>query len=221
MSSFYMSLDNLFANKQRFLSWLDLDWPEYTIQGLTPLHAAARIGLTEYVRHLLQERNAQPNVKSHRGDPPLYWAAISGHADVAQVLINNGADPDGEANEGYKPLHKAASCNQADVVKVLLKVGVSPLTPKTKEAPGRRCGNAPTSIGHTPWMYACKNGGIETLAEFLPFIKSSEQMLQGLLWLAESGHAGCVELILQQPGLDVNSKYSGKTALFQACLTGH
>ncbi|GAM41921.1 hypothetical protein TCE0_042f15429 [Talaromyces pinophilus] len=221
MSSFYLSLDNFFANKHRLLGWLDIDWPENVIQGLTPLHAAARTGLVEYARHLLQERGAKPNVKSHRGDPPLYWAALSGHADVVQVLIDSGADPDEEANEGYKPLHKAASCNQADVAKVLLAAGVNPLTPKTKETPGRMCGNAPTSIGHTPWMYACNNGGIETLAEFLPYIRSSEQMLRGLFWLTESGHAVCVEMILQRTGLDVNSKYLGETPLFKACRNGH
>lgn len=53
MSSFYLSLDNFFANKHRLLGWLDIDWPENVIQGLTPLHAAARTGLAEYARHLL------------------------------------------------------------------------------------------------------------------------------------------------------------------------
>ncbi|KAJ6088667.1 hypothetical protein N7486_009928 [Penicillium sp. IBT 16267x] len=217
MSSFYMTLDDFVANSQRFLAWLDIDWPENLIQGLTPLHAAARTGLAQYARHLLQERSADPNAKSNHGDPPLYWAALSGYADVAQVLIDNGADPDGEANQGYKPLHKAASHNHADVVRVLLVAGVDPLTPKTKNAPGRRCGNSPTSIGHTPWMYACKNGQTETVAEFLCYIKDPHTLQLGLSWSAEAGHAACVDLILQKPGVDVNDKYLGETPLFKAC----
>lgn len=68
-----------------------------------------------------------------------------------------------------------------------------------------------------------QNGGIETLAEFLPYIISSEQMLRGLFWLTGSGHAVCVEMILQKTRLDVNAKYLGlgETPLFKACLNGH
>ncbi|KAJ5633124.1 hypothetical protein N7490_009463 [Penicillium lividum] len=217
VSSFFKTLDDFVANNQRFLSWLDIDWPENLIQGLTPLHAAARTGLYQYARHLLQERHADPNAKSNCDDSPLYWAALSGHADVAQVLIENGADPDGEANEGYKPLHKAASHNHAEVVKVLLAAGVNPLTEKTKEAPGRFCGNAPTSVGHTPWMYACTNGQKEAVAEFLPYIRDHDDLEKALFWSSGAGHAACVDLILEQPGMDVNSKLEGATPLFRAC----
>ncbi|KAJ5547867.1 hypothetical protein N7513_005101 [Penicillium frequentans] len=217
MSSFYMTLDSFVANSQRFVAWLDIDWPENIIQDLTPLHVAARTGLSQYANHLLHEGGADPNAKSHHGDPPLYWAALSGHADVAQVLIENGADPDGEANEGYKPLHKAASHNRADVVRVLLAAGVDPLTPKTKSGPGSWCGNAPRSMGHTPWMYACRDGQTEAVAEFLSYIKDPDTLLQGLSWSAGAGQAACVDLILRRPGVDVNSKYLGGTPLYKAC----
>jgi ankyrin repeat protein len=220
MSSFYMMLDNFVANKQIFVAWLDIDWPENLIQGLTPLHAAAHTGLTQYARHLLQERHADPNAKSDHGDPPLYWAALSGYADIVQLLIDSGADPDREGNEGYKPLHKAASYNRADVVKVLLAAGVDPLTPKTRDLPGRRCGNSPTSVGQTPWMYACTNGYTETVAEFLPYIKDSKDLLQGLFWSTTAGNTACVDLILQQTGVDVDSMYLGETPLFKACCNG-
>ncbi|KAJ5784770.1 uncharacterized protein N7503_009982 [Penicillium pulvis] len=217
MSSFYKNIDSFVADNQRFVAWLDIDWPENFIQGLTPLHVAARTGLSQYASHLIHEGGADPNAKSHHGDPPLYWAALSGHADVVQILIENGADPDGEANEGYKPLHKAASHNRADVVRVLLAAGVDPLTPKTKREPGNWCGNAPTSMGHTPWMYACTNGQTDTVVEFLSHINDSDTLLRGLLWSAGAGQAACVNLILQRPGVDVNSKYFGETPLFKAC----
>lgn len=220
MSSFYLTLDGFFANNQRFLAWLDIDWPEDNIHGLTALHVAARTGLSQYACHLLHEGVVDPNAKSQHGDPPLYWAALSGYADVVRTLIDNGADPDGEANEGYKPLHKAASHNRADVVRILLAAGVDPLTRKTKSAPGRTCGNSPTSMGHTPWMYACINGGTETVAEFLSYITDPDILLRGLSWAAGAGHAACVDLILQKPGLDVNSKHFGETPLFKVCCRG-
>jgi ankyrin repeat protein len=220
MSSFYKTLDDFVANDQRFIAWLDIDWPKNLIQGLTPLHVAARTELTQYARYLLQEKNADPNAKSDHGDPPLYWAALSGYADIEQLLINNGAEPDGEANEGYKPLHKAASRNRADVVKVLLAAGVDPLTRKTRDQSGRWCSNSPTLSGQTPWMYACSKGHTEAVAAFLPYIKDSENLLQGLFWSTGAGCAACVDLILQQPGVDVNSMYLGETPLFKACSNG-
>ncbi|KAJ5671312.1 hypothetical protein N7507_000439 [Penicillium longicatenatum] len=220
MSSFYMTLNGFVANDQRFVAWLDIDWPEIMIQGLTPLHAAARTGLSQYATHLLQQADADPNAKSSHGDTPLYWAALSGYADVVQVLIDNGADPDGEANQGYKPIHQAVIYNHADVVKVLLANGVDILTPKTRDTPERMCRNAETSIGHTPWMYACMNGQVEALTELLCYIKDPDTLTQGLFWSAGSGHAACLDLILQHPGTEVNSKHSGQTPLFKACCIG-
>ncbi|KAJ5369177.1 uncharacterized protein N7496_008937 [Penicillium cataractarum] len=218
LSSFYLVLDEFVANKQRFIAWLDIDWPENVIEGLTPLHAAAKIGLVEYAAHLIQNGDADPNTKSNRGDPPLYWAASSGHADIAKLLIDGGADPDGEAHEGYKPLHEAARKNRPEVVKILLAAGVDPLTPKTREAPGRRCGNAPTSVGHTPLMYACGNGHTKAVAEFLPYLTDPDAITKAIFWSAGSGRGACVDLILQHATVDVNSKYRGETLLFKACL---
>ncbi|KAJ5613645.1 hypothetical protein N7528_007299 [Penicillium herquei] len=218
LSSFYLELDKFVTNKQRFISWLDLDWQKNVIQGLTPLHAAAKTGLAGYAAHLIQNTGTDLNAKSSCGDPPLYWAASSGHADIAELLIHRGADPDGEAHEGYKPLHKAARKNHHKVVKVLLAAGVDPLTPKTREAPGRRCGNAPTSVGHTPLMYACNNGHAKVVAEFLPYLTDPKTITKALFWCAGSGKGVCVELILQHATVDVNAKFGGETLLFKACL---
>lgn len=80
-------------------------------------------------------------------------AAASGHDAVVTALILAGANPDAADDEsGLTPLHKAAMNDHDGVIRVLLEAGVDPLTPKTKEYPGRRCGNASTTIGHTPLM---------------------------------------------------------------------
>ncbi|CAG8928949.1 unnamed protein product [Penicillium salamii] len=218
LSSLYSVIDNFFGSKKQFIAWLDIDWPEVSIQGVTPLHAAAKCGLAQYAAHLFQTGNVDPNAQNHNGDTPLYWAASSGHADVAQSLIQNGADPDGEANQGYKPLHEAADKNHADVIKVLLAAGVDPMTPKTKEKPGRRCGNAPTSIGQTPLMYACDNGHLEAVTEFLPYL-SEANIMKALGWLSGSGHAACVSLVLRKNFVDMKSNF-GASLLFKACLDG-
>jgi ankyrin repeat protein len=217
LSSFYLVLDGFVANKQRFIAWLDIGWPKNIIQGLTPLHAVAKTGLAQYATHLLQKGDVDPNAQSSFGDPPLYWAASCGHANVAKILIDNGADPDGEANEGYMPLHVAASKNRAEVIKVLLAAGVDPLTPKTKEAPGMFCGNAPSSVGETPLMYACNNGHSKAVAEFLPYLTDPDKIMKALFWSAGSGNAACVDLILHHATVDVNAQYRGESLLFKAC----
>lgn len=218
LSSFYLVLDSFVANKQRFIAWLDIDWPKNVIQGLTPLHAVAKAGLAQYAAHLIQKGDANPNAQSSRDDPPLFWAASYGHADVVRILIDNGADPDGEAHEGYKPLHVAASENRPEVIKVLLAAGVDPLTPKTKEQPGFRCGNASSSIGETPLMYACNNGHTKAVAEFLPYLTDPDSITKAMFWSAGSGHAACVDMILQHASVDVNAKYFGETLLLKACI---
>ncbi|KZN88182.1 Ankyrin-3 [Penicillium chrysogenum] len=218
LSSLYSVIDEFFGNKKLFIAWLDIDWPQNSIQSVTPLHAAAKAGLAQYAAHLFQKGNVDPNVQNHDGDTPLYWAAFSGHGDVAQLLIQNRADSDGEANQGYKPLHEAARKNHADVVKVLLAAGVDPMTPKTKETPGRRCGNAPTPVGHTPLMYACRNGHLEAVTEFIPYL-SENNIKQALDWLSGSGHAACVSLVLQNSVVDMKSHFGGRI-LFGACLNG-
>lgn len=78
-------------------------------------------------------------------------------------------------------------------------------------APGRR------TIGETPLMYACHVGHLDTVAEFVPKLTNVEDLYKALHWAAEKGRASIVDLILQQPGVDVNAKLQGDTALFAAC----
>ncbi|KAJ5591628.1 uncharacterized protein N7459_001997 [Penicillium hispanicum] len=220
MTAIHQRLDSFLQDKQKLLAWLEVEWPSPSIQGLTSLHVAAWTGLDQYAIHLFQKEKPETEARDERGNTPLYWAASAGHADAARVLIANGAEPDAEGTQGLKPLHQAASNNHAAVIKVLLDAGVDPLTPKTRETPGRFCGNAPTSVGHTPLMYACQNGHLEAVAAFMPFLKDLDACHRALGWAALAGHAPIVDLILQHPGVDVNSKTLGDTPLFKACRSG-
>ncbi|OKO91658.1 hypothetical protein PENSUB_13065 [Penicillium subrubescens] len=78
------------------------------------------------------------------------------------------------------------------------------------------CGNAPSSWGDTPLMYACNNGHTKAAAEFLPYLTDPDSITKALFWSAGSGHAACVGLILQHATVDVNAKYMGETLLFKA-----
>ena len=220
MSAFHCLLDIFFTETRRYKVWLDIAWSTRETEGITPLHVAALTGLAQYANHLLE--NGEITKKSVMG-LPISWASSKGHADVVQVLIDHGADPDAELHEGLKPMHKAARSNHASVVKVLLAAGVDPLTPKTRqnEAPTGCCIRiGPTTKGQTPLMYACHAGHLESVAEMIPFLKKTKDLQRGLHWAAEKGRSGIVDLIRQQPGLDINVKLRGDTALFLACKSG-
>jgi hypothetical protein len=137
-------------NASRRKAWLKLQGG--VSHGATPLHIAAKYGLSDYTQHLI-DRKADVHSQDVSGKTPLYLAASSGHAGIIRKLISAGAEPDADGEtHGTKPLHAAASENHAEAVRALLEAGVDPLTPKTREDPGNWCGNAPRSVGHTPLM---------------------------------------------------------------------
>jgi ankyrin repeat protein len=67
--------------------------------------------------------------------------------------------------------------------------------------------------------YACHNGHYEVLDEFLPFLTDSNTAHRALAWSAEKGRARLIKRILEYPGVDVNAKVRGDTALYIACKT--
>jgi ankyrin repeat protein len=148
------ALLKFFTDKRRAKAWLKLHWSksEKASKGVTPLHVAARFGLTEFARHLRPEKSNVDAVDVF-GRTPLWWAANCGHADTIIFLVQVGANPDViEKFRGLRPLHEAASRNHAEAARALLEAGVDPLTPKTRENPWRRGGNARKTTGHTPLM---------------------------------------------------------------------
>lgn len=220
VSHVYDLLDTFVAEKHRYNVWLEIAWPTSSIEGVTPLHVAARTGLAQYIVRLLQTGDVGIETRDCNHNTPLYWAATYGHTEAVQVLLDNGVDPDAEQNNGLRPLHQAAENNRAEVVEILLTAGVDPLTPKTRGTPGNWCGNAPTSYGHTPLMYACHYGHVNTVSKFLPFLKDTETCHRALSWAAEKSRAVIVDLILHHSRVDVNAQWCGDTALFRACKDG-
>ncbi|KAJ5934406.1 hypothetical protein N7466_003953 [Penicillium verhagenii] len=217
---FHDALDTFFTETHRYTVWLGLAWPGQKIDGVTPLHVAAWIGLSKLAKYILSKGGIIQNTKS--AGLPISWAASYNHGNVIRVFVDHGADPDAEVEEGRKPMHLAAKSNHVDAVKALLAAGVSPLTPKTRNdtpLPTGCClaGPVPITIGHTPLMYACHAGHLETVLEFVKCLENVEDMHRALHWAAEKGRSSIVELILQQPRVDVNTKVQGKNALFLAC----
>ncbi|CAH0055349.1 unnamed protein product [Clonostachys solani] len=180
------------------------------------IHIAAKLGMASYARDVLLG-DVDPNIPDQDGLTPMWLAASKGHAEMIRVLVAAGANPDQEnASSGLKPLHEAAAHNHYLVVQALLEAGVDPLTPKTKDS-AFSCGSRRSTIGHTPLMYACHNGHVQSVEVFLSFLKDINTIHQALMWASEMGKSEVVARILQHPGVDPNTRILGDTPLFRAC----
>jgi ankyrin repeat protein len=121
-------------------------------QGVTALMLAAENGQVEIVK-LLLNKNADPNLEDQTGwsalmkavyqgstgcvealaarsrqevNRALLVAALTGHKEVAKILIDNGAEVDSRADDGRTPLMLAAGKGDNDFVSFLLKAGADP-----------------------------------------------------------------------------------------------
>jgi ankyrin repeat protein len=92
--------------------------------GFAPLLFAARVGDLGSAR-LLVAAGADVNDLTPAGSSALAVAALSGHGDVATLLLEHGADPNAAAG-GYAPLHAAILHRDARLVEAILSAGADP-----------------------------------------------------------------------------------------------
>ena len=94
-----------------------------TVLTATTLWEAAYTGNLSFVKQALAD-GADANAKEpQNGTPLLTLAALMGHAEIAEVLIENGAAVNALGGDGGTALHAAVFLGQADVAKVLLNNG--------------------------------------------------------------------------------------------------
>jgi ankyrin repeat protein len=119
----------------------------------SPVADAAQRGDVEQLRTLLRQ-GADVNAAQGDGMTALHWAAQSGNAAMAELLIRAGAIVSSTTRlGGYTPLHLAASNGRAEVAKALLVAGGS--------------AGATTSTGTTPLHLAADAGHPEVVRALL------------------------------------------------------
>ena len=151
---------------------------------------------------------------------PLNIAALYGHMDVAEYLLDHGADihqaviiPDGSAQNGYTPLHLACGVGAEDMVEFLLGRGANP--------------TITSSSGTTPLILASGRGSVECLRHLLEhdlgktIIDTYPTTAGTALFVASSlGHADVVEVLLES-GADPTLRYNHFTPLMMASGNGY
>jgi len=125
--------------------------------------AAAAAGETspeEDICSLLLDAGADINALSYNGATPLHWAAGSGRADLAALLLRRGADAHVSSytwgkqvfgkDAGQTPSHWAAVSGHTDVLKVLSEW--APLSLGEKDERGR----TPTALAAREGKWECE-----------------------------------------------------------------
>jgi hypothetical protein len=85
--------------------------------------AASRRGDLFAVKHYLRKFPASIGARDGFRYTPLHWAAVQGHWDVLEALIERGADVNAVGGDGGTPLHLASHHDRPDMIRLLLDEG--------------------------------------------------------------------------------------------------
>ena len=180
-------------------------------KGITPLEWAARMGHTEVVKALL-ENKADMNISRPTDSvTPLTIAAQNGHTEVVKLLLDNKADVNASTHTGATPLYVAAQKGHTEVMKLLLA--------------NKGDVNARKHNGVTPLYIAAQNGHTEVVellfANKADVNASKNNRATPLFIAARNGHTEVVKLLLANKA-DVNASMNdGATPLYIAAENGH
>jgi ankyrin repeat protein len=94
---------------------------------ITPLHELAHFGLATIAGQLASTASglltSVVNARNSRGDTPLSMAAVQGHCEVVDMLLDNEADVNAQGGRYGNALNAASLRGHEAVVKMLLDKG--------------------------------------------------------------------------------------------------
>uniref|UniRef100_A0A8D0GQK8 Ion transport domain-containing protein n=1 Tax=Sphenodon punctatus TaxID=8508 RepID=A0A8D0GQK8_SPHPU len=201
------------------------------MEGSTCAHIAASKGSVAVVKELLKFNKVGVIAARNKTNDstPLHLAAAGGHCEVVMVLLEAGASASEEDGEGMTAIHLAAKHGHGNVLEAL-KGSVSFRITSTQ-------------TGSTALHVAAKYGQLDFVRDILtrvpatmrskpprfaiegqPFREqATESGFTPLHLAAQSGHESLVRLLLNSPGVQVDSQTSlqGSTPLHLAAQHGH
>ena len=131
----------------------NIDFDAVDVYGRNCLVRACLDGDLEKLKYL-NENCGSIDVLRKYGSSCLHCACYNNQIDVVEYLLEQGMDVNGKFNGNIQPLHE--SCRgkvDSGIVKVLLQAGAEI--------------NVKTDIGHTPYVFACLNGDIQSVKALL------------------------------------------------------
>ena len=171
------------------------------------LRGAARSGDTAMVNRLLPNDAWALNVENQRGETPLALAAMNGHAEVIDILLNHA-------------LHQPISPDLEFPPPQFNKTPHDTLLYHTVN-------HRSSQKGFTALMLAADMGHTEEVKHLLAFgadvnMRSKNNGVTALMMASRSNHVGVVNALLRQEGVDANIATidEGYTALMMACHQG-
>ncbi|XP_071086410.1 putative ankyrin repeat protein RF_0381 [Haliotis cracherodii] len=177
------------------------------------LHAASRGGNIEIVRNVLTRNIVNINARGIDEMTPVLEAALNGHDEVFDLLVEKEADLLIVAHYGDTILHEACRGGNVQIVKYVLNQnivdvnskGYNGLTPAMKAAVG----------GHKAVFYL--------LLEKRPDLSPTDDDGNNLLHMAcEGGNVELVKYVLALNSVDINSRTEdGRTPAMVAASKGH
>ncbi|KAL8330549.1 hypothetical protein RB593_001525 [Gaeumannomyces tritici] len=189
------------AGKPAFTVWMTSKWKSFMHSTVTPLHLAARCGWPgSCIRHLVAREGADKvDTRDEMLRTALSYATEEGHAEVVNILLENGADATAIDHEGYSILHYAC-------MKDYRHTG----WPSTKFSDCDMMYGL-NRLRETPLSLACKSGNTE-FKLFLPRMTKTEADL----CFHKAGNPHHLEEILKTGLVNVNSYKGGESAMARA-----
>jgi len=175
----------------------------------TPLYYACYYGLLPIATWLL--KGSDTGLKKEELGSALGAAAVEGHPDIVQILLNEGADPNTPYCAVYhRPLHAAAEGGHVSIVKLLLAVGAEV---KAQDGEGVTALHLAAKQGNPEVVQLLIDAGHEVDVRAL-------RMGNPLCLAARHANSEALAALVRN-GADVNA-YSGRyfSALTTACERG-
>ena len=148
---------------------------------------AAEVGNVDIILTLLSCFRIDVNYVTRKKETPLFMAARCGHANVVELLLDNGAKPNMANIEGDNPLIMAAYYGHKDVLQLLLTRGAEP--------------NITNEAGFTPMAWVAVKGHKDLVQPLLASganVNMADQFHVTPLHLASNeGHKEVVQLLLE------------------------